>query len=186
MKYLLGLVARIPLYVKTTICRKYAIMRGAKIGEGSTISWSLARRCNSNLTIGLDCAVDAAYIDSRAKVTIGNHVIINKDVSIIRLSHFIDDDHKFTARHYPELKIGDYCWLSTGTKILPRVTSIAKGTVCGAYSVIVNNTEEMGVYGGNPAKKLKNHNAIFDELVVCSLQGCDLPFYIKARKDRSK
>lgn len=45
---------------------------------------------NSNLIIGDDCAIDAKSLDLRGKIIIGNHVIINSDVEIIRVSHHID------------------------------------------------------------------------------------------------
>ena len=156
-------------------------MHGAKIGEGTVLSWHIAKHANVNLTVGDDTIIDAENLDLRGKITIGNHVIINREVNIIRVSHNIDNDHVFTTRPYPELVIEDYCWLATGTKVLPQVTKIARGCVAGAYSVIVKNTEEMGVYGGNPALMLKKHNTVFDELVVCSLQGRDFLFYWEAR-----
>lgn len=179
--FLLGMIPRIKNYLLAYACRKVAILRGASIGKDTVITWKLAWKANRNLTIGDDCAIAADYLDLRDKITIGNHVIINKGVEIIRLSHIIDNDNYFTTVFYPELVIEDYCWLATGTKVLPQVTRIAKGSVCGAYSVIVKNTEEMGVYGGNPAKLLKNHNSLFDNIPICSLQGCDLRYYLVAR-----
>ena len=156
-------------------------MKGAQIGEGTVLSWNVVKMANGNLIVGEDCAIDAEQLDLRAKIIIGNHVIINRGVCILRVSHFINDNHQFTTRLYPELVIEDYCWLATGTKVLPQVTQISKGSCCGAFSVIVKNTEEMGVYGGNPAHLLKKHNTVFDELVVCSLMGADFPYYKAAR-----
>lgn len=180
--YFKGLIARLPLYIKSAFIRRYAIYRGASIGKGSVISWHIAKSANSNLIIGEDCAIDADNIDSRSKVVIGNHVIINKGVEIIRVSHYVDDNRTFETRYYPDLYIGDYCWISSGAKILPQVTDIAKGSICGAFAVIVKNTEENGVYGGNPGKMLKKRTSLHDQVIVASLQGCDLPYYIKARK----
>ena len=180
--YFKGLVARLPLYLKSTFIRRYAITKGATIGKGTVISWNIAKSANSNLIIGEDCAIDAGYIDCRSKVIIGDHVIINKGVEIIRVSHYIDENRTFETRYYPDLHIGDYCWVSSGAKILPQVTAIAKGTICGAFSVIVKNTDENGVYGGNPGKMLKKRTSLHDQVIVASLQGCDLPYYIKARK----
>ena len=184
-QYLKGLFIRLLFYMRSFFCRRWAIMKGAKIGEGTVLSWNIARMASSNLVVGDDCIINARYLDLREKITIRDRVIINRDVEIIRVSHYIDDDHLFTTRPYPELIIEEYSWLSTGVKVLPRVTKISRGTICGAYSVIVKNTEEMGVYGGNPAKLLKTHNTVFDELIVCSLQGCDFPYYRKARSNNN-
>lgn len=181
-RYYKGLLARIPKYLRMEFCRKYAIYKGAKVGKGTVISWNIAKIATRNLIIGEDCAIDADYIDCRSKVIIGDHVIINKGVEIIRVSHYIDENRTFETRYYPDLHIGDYCWVSSGAKVLPQVADIAKGTICGAFSVIVKNTEENGVYGGNPGKMLKKRTSLHDQVIVASLQGCDLPYYIKARK----
>lgn len=182
VSYIKGLLVRVPIFLKADFCRRWARMKGATIGEGSVISWKIARICNSNLVVGDDCVIDADHLDLRCKIIIGNHVIINKGVNIIRMSHYIDDNHYFTTRSYPNLIIDNYSWLSTGAKVLPQVTHIAVGTVVGAYSVLVKNTEKMGVYGGNPGKLLKHHSTLHDEILVCSLQGCDLLYYLKAMK----
>ena len=46
---------------------------------------------------------------------------------------------------------------------------------------MVKNSEEMGVYGGNPAKLLRHHNALYDDFLVGTLHGTDLKHYISAK-----
>ena len=110
-KYFLGLLSRIRLYLKYGLIRMYARIRGAYIGRNSIITWKLACRANKNLVIGNDCIVESWNIDLRSKVEICDNVIINRDVVIIRVSHYIDNDKSFTTRFYPDLKIEMYCWL---------------------------------------------------------------------------
>lgn len=142
----------------------------------------MAKKANENLIIGTDTIIETDNLDLRSKIVVGDHVIINKDVVVIRVSHYIDDNTLFQTRYYPDLIIEDYSWIATGAKILPQVDRIEYASVCGAYSVIVKNTQKMGVYGGNPAIKIKEHNTSFCDLVVCSLVGGDLRYYTKARK----
>lgn len=175
------MLSRIRLYLKYGLIRMYARIRGAYIGRNSIITWKLACRANKNLVIGNDRIVESWNIDLRSKVEICDNVIINRDVVIIRVSHYIDNDKSFTTRFYPDLKIEMYCWLCTGCIILPSVNTIAEGSVVGAYSVLTKSTIPMGVYAGNPAILKRLHNTNFEDLVVSSLMGGDLFYYVKAK-----
>lgn len=178
----MGLIVRLRTWLKFYVIRMIAVLNGAKVGKNVNMSLRLAMKANRNLVIGADVIIETSDIDLRDKVVIKDHVIINKHVSITRLSHFIDNNHEFTTRYYRPLIIESYSWLATGCHVLPSVDVIAKGSVIGAYSVLTKNTTEMDVVAGNPAKVIRKHNTLFDELVVCSLQGGDLMYYIKAMK----
>ena len=182
--YIIGLIARIRIYLIFAINRKIAVLRGAKIGDSSIIPFSLAIKANKNLVIGNDCILETSNLDLRSPIVIEDHCIINKDVQIIRLSHHIDDNTLFQTKYYPDLIIHSYTWLATGCKILPNCYNIAKGSVVGAFSVLAQNTEDNGVYIGFPAIKKRTHNTLFDKLVVCSLMGGDLKKYVRARYGR--
>lgn len=181
LRYLLGLAVRVPLFIKNELSRMIAKQRGAQIGEASHISLRLALRANSNLIVGKDCCIDAQYLDLRGKIVIGNHVIINSGVEIIRDSHYVDERCDFATRSYGILKIEDYSWLATSAKVLPQVTLIDKGTICGAYSVLSKNTSENSVFVGNPAFMVRQHTSVHSDILVCSLSGRDLRYYLKAR-----
>lgn len=114
-----GLIIRFLLYLKYAINRNIAILRGAKVGNSSIIPFSLAIKANKNLCIGSDCILETSKLDLRGSIKIEDHCIINKEVQIIRLSHFIDDDTLFTTKYYPQLVVKSYSWLATGCKILP-------------------------------------------------------------------
>lgn len=181
-RYYMGGVIRLIKYLKFAMIRQVAIYNGAIIGKNTNLTWKIAKNANKNLIIGDDCVIEAQHFDLRGgRIIIHDHVIINKEVSIIRVSHKIDDDRFFTTRHFPDLQIESYTWLATGCKILPQVTRIEEGCICGAYSVIAKNCESFGVYAGNPAKQIRKHDTPFDQLVVCSLQGGDYNIYIYAR-----
>lgn len=181
-RFLGGVITRIPNYLQAALKRNIARMRGATIGDNSLLSWKLALNANKNLIVGANSIIDTDKIDLRgSKVIINDNVIINKKCEIIRVSHYIDDNHSYTTRQFDDLIIDSYSWVATGSVILPQVSLLDKGTVTGAFSVLTKNTQENGIYAGNPAKFKRLHNTKFDQLVTCSLQGCDLMFYIKAR-----
>ncbi len=180
LKKILGLFSRLYIYIYNEIVRVIAIRRGAHIGSNTILPYKLAKKANQNLTIREDTIVETTSIDLRAPVNIGSHCILNKGVSIIRVSHIIDNNTEFTSQPYPELVIEDYCWLATGSVILPSVTKLEKGTVLGAYSINSKNTETMGVYAGNPSRLVRRHNTLFSDLIVCSLKAGDLKYYINA------
>ena len=157
-------------------------MAGAKIGDNTVISYRLACKANSNLSIGNNVVIETDDIDLRAPIVINDNVIINKCVSILRVSHNIDNDTTYSTKYYPTLIIDKYSWLATGCKLLPSVTKLSKCTVCAAYSVLHSNTDEMGVYSGNPAILLKYHNSLFTDMPVPYLKTCDYKLYKMARK----
>lgn len=178
---IIGLVPRVLIFVKFALFRLIARMKGAKIGHDSVISFHTAITANRNLTIGEDCVVFAKHLDLRGAITIKDHVIINKDVTILRLSHSLESP-AFETINYPNLIIDDYAWLATGASILPRVTKIGQGAVCAAYSVVSKNCEDDLVYAGNPACSVKARDSRHSELVVCSMNGGDLRYYLKSLK----
>lgn len=54
------------------------------------------------------------------------------------------------------ISVEDDVWLGAGCIIMPNVT-IKKGTIVGAGSVVLEDTEEFCTYAGVPAKKIKNY-----------------------------
>lgn len=176
-----GLFARIIQYIKFALPRNYARFKGAKIGQDTIIPWKLARKANCNLIVGNDCIIETSDLDLRDRIEIKDHVIINKEVKIIRLSHKIDGDTYFTTRKYSTLMIESYVWLATGCKIMPNVSCIDSGSVIGAYAVLFNNTGPMSVIGVN-GKLLRYHDSKFEDLAVVSLKGGDLRYWLRALK----
>lgn len=180
LHYTKGLLARWKQNLRYVYARAVARRRGAVLGDGVIMPVSLARQLNSNVTIGNHVSIESDKIDTRSPLTIGNNVIIGRDVDIITTSHNIDSP-VWEARHFG-LVIDDYAWLSTRALILPSCTHIGRGAVIGAGSVVVKNVDEMSVVSGNPAKELRKRASVHSELVVESLLGGDYHLYKQARK----
>jgi len=84
--YVLGLIIRWKQNIKYVRARRIARKRGATIGEGVIMPLSLAKRANSNLTIGNHVSIQTDKIDLRSPVSIGNQVIIG---GVRRLSQLL-------------------------------------------------------------------------------------------------
>lgn len=102
-----------------------------------------------------------SYINYRCFLDLGNDIIIGDNVSIAFNCTFINSTHEIgdkkqraAAGLAKKIIIEDGCWIGANTTILPGV-KIAKGCVIGANSLVASNTEENGLYVGNPAKRIR-------------------------------
>ena len=103
-----------------------------------------------NITVGEGTVIgDHAFIDGRAKVTIGKHVDIASQVLIYNSEHDLEKED-FGAIEEP-VEIDDYVFIGPRAIILPGV-KIGKGAVVAAGAVVTNDVEQFAVVGGVPAK----------------------------------
>ncbi len=145
---------------------------------------SLARKANSNLTIGNHVSIQTDKIDTRNKVIIGNNVIIGSGTEIITTSHNIDSldwEHKGYG-----IEIEDYAWLPTNVLVLPSCRKIGYGAVVSSGSVVVKDVEPMSVVSGNPAKEFRKRKCVHSDLIVESLLGGDYEVYKNIWKNKRK
>lgn len=111
-----------------------------------------------NVFINKDCNFYNGYGNDKSLIEIGNNVSIGFRNTFITTSHNIGDSiQRADYRKYTEnsIKIGDGVWITSNCTILPGVT-IGKGCVISAGAVVVNNCEENGLYGGIPARRIRN------------------------------
>lgn len=182
VRFYIGMLARLNNYLYYSYARYIARKNGANIGVNTVLPFSLARKANANLRIGNNCSVQTDLFDLRAKVTIGNNVIIGSGVEILTCSHVIDSpDWEFKPYG---IEIEDYVWIATRVFILPSCVKIGKGSICGAGSVVAKNVEAMSVVSGNPAAHVKYRKQLHSSLVVESLLGADLMTYVRAFKTK--
>jgi acetyltransferase-like isoleucine patch superfamily enzyme len=109
-----------------------------------------------NIYAGIDTCpglMNGCYIQGIGKIYIGDYTQIGPQVIIISANHDLHD----TRKHIPlEVKIGRYCWLGAGAKIMPGVT-LGDFTIVAAGAIVTKSFPEGHcVIGGNTAKTLKN------------------------------
>ena len=112
-----------------------------------------------NIAIGEGTRVgDHAFLDGRARLTIGKEVDIASYVMVYNSEHNLESD-EFTAREEP-VEIGDYSFIGPRVIILPGV-KIGTGAVVAAGAVVTKDVEDYAIVGGVPAVKIgerKNKN----------------------------
>ena len=119
----------------------YLRVRGVSVGKDTKISFG-------------------AWIDTapKAKVTIGNKVIISHGVKILahdwalsRMGLCNFDDH------YQATTIEDDVFIGMNVIVLPGVT-VRRGSILAAGAVVTKDVPASTLVGGNPARVLKAYN----------------------------
>lgn len=103
-----------------------------------------------------------------AKVSIGAYTMLANDV------HIIGGDHRFDIPGIPMLysgraevkatTIGRDCWIGAYSTVMCGV-SIGEGSIIAAGSVVTKNVEPYTIYGGVPARKIKNRFKSQEDIV---------------------
>ena len=122
------------------------IATGVRFGMGSKIS------IGDNSGLGENC-----YIVAMDEVRIGRDVMIVPEVMILTGNHAFEEPNLILREQKiltQPVIIGNDCWIGARAVILPGV-SICDRVIVAAGAVITKSIVEPGVYGGNPAKKIK-------------------------------
>ncbi len=110
------------------------------------------------LTIGEETFVNVGCLfDLTAPITIGSDCNVAMRVVFTTTTHEIGPaSHRAIAPSAGvPIVIEDGCWIGAASTILPGVT-IASGCVIAAGAVVTRSTERDGLYGGVPARRLRD------------------------------
>lgn len=112
----------------------------------------------SNLSVGKNSWINynCTFENHLEDVSIGENCAVAMGVLFCTSSHKIGGDYRRGGKTYYEpIRIDDGCWIGAGAKILPGVT-IGKGCIIAAGAVVTKNCEPNGMYGGVPARRIKD------------------------------
>ena len=114
-----------------------------------------------DIVIGEYCYINSGCVFySGHGINIGNNVLIGPNCNIVPSNHKFDEKDQIIRLQGHMLSKGgviieDDVWLGAAVTVLDGA-HIRKGCVIAANSVVIGETEEYSVYGGVPAKKIKD------------------------------
>lgn len=132
-------------------------------------STSIGARCTflgiENISVGNHVSIgqEACFFSTKAKIIIGDFVMMGPRVTIITGDHRIDIKGKCMAEVSDEEKlpendkdvvIEDDVWVGANVTILKGVR-ISTGSVIAAGAVVVKDVPSYSIVGGTPAKIIK-------------------------------
>ncbi len=119
------------------------------------VHWSSQVYDAENILIGTGTypgLMKGCYIQGRGGITIGNNSFIAPNVVIISANHDVYDKRKDVLA---AVKIGNYCWLGAGAKIMPGV-ELGDFTVVAAGAVVTKSfINGYCTISGIPASEMK-------------------------------
>lgn len=142
------LLRYIILKARTPICGD-----NIRIGTNVTIKgWEF-------LEIGSDVSIhDNCYIDAGGFISLGNNVSIAHNSTLLSGTHTYNDKdipikyNKVAIKN--GLKICDDVWVGCGVRVLSDIV-ISKRVIVAAGAIVNKNLDSNSIYGGIPAKKIK-------------------------------
>lgn len=134
----------------------YKLVLKMEIGKDSSFHRITEIRGGSNIVIGNNVVIgERNLLDGRKGLIVGDNVNISSNVSIYSEQHDYNDP--YFGCNGAKVIIEKNVWIGPNVTILSGVT-IAEGSVIGAGSLVTQTTKPYFLYGGVPAKKLKERN----------------------------
>ena len=115
-----------------------------------------------NIKFGMNVSINQdVVIQGAGGVVIGNNVTLSRDVKILTEGldtyHYIENARRIYRSHIKKnVVIGEGVWIAAGAIVCPGV-EVARNSIVAAGAVVSKSLLEEGVlYGGVPAKKIKD------------------------------
>lgn len=125
-------------------------------GKNIKIQRSVYIGSGNNIVIGNNCQInELVRLDN---VAIGNNVMIARECIILGKMHESSDIHtpmnEQGVKPVQQTCIEDDVWLGLRVVVMPGI-HIRRGSIIAAGAVVTKDTEPYGIYGGVPAKLIK-------------------------------
>lgn len=136
-------------------------LRGIKISKEATIRPHCYFHSNKitigNSVINRGCRLYSSTNQyNGGHIFIGNNVAIGFDTTLCCITHEIGSSAKRAGKHLDkDIIIEDGVWIGANVLVLPGVT-IGKGAIIAAGAVVNRSVEPNTLYGGIPAKKIRD------------------------------
>ena len=132
-----------------------SILIGQDLDEGFGLFPPFYTDCGKNIHIEKNVFINSGcHFQDQGGIYIGEGTFIGHNVILVTLNHDLNPNSR--ADMYPKpIHLGKRVWIGSGAIVLPGV-SIGDNSVIAAGSIVTKNIPENCVYGGNPAKFIKN------------------------------
>jgi len=126
---------------------------GAKIGKGVVIKPCVSIKYPWFLEIGDNVWIgEEVWIDNLGKVKIGNNVCLSQGAMLLCGNHnYKKETFDLIVR---DITLEDGVWVGAKSVVCPGVT-MKSHSILTAGSILTKDTEEFGIYQGNPAVMVK-------------------------------
>ena len=136
--------------MKTTILRLF----GAKVGKNVCIKPCVNIKYPWNLSLGNNVWIgENVWIDNLTQVTIKDNVCISQGAMLLCGNH----NYKKTSFDLivGQIVLENGSWIGAQALVCPSVTA-HENSILTVKSVATKDLDAMGIYQGNPAKKIRN------------------------------
>jgi len=144
----------LPLPIKIKIY--FLKLFGAKVGTGVVIKPGVNIKYPWKLSIGDNTWIgESVWIDNLAPIFIGSNCCVSQG------AYLLTGNHDFSKVTFDliisEIHLNDGSWIGAKSVVCPGVI-VHSGAILTVNSVITKNMDELGIYQGNPAIKIKQRN----------------------------
>ncbi len=126
---------------------------GANVGVGVVIKPRVNIKYPWNIVIGDHVWIgEGVWMDSLAMINLGSNICISQEAYLLTGNHdYKDPAFGLITR---QINIEDGAWVGTKAIVCPG-TLMRKNSVLSVGSVLTSDTEDNGLYQGNPAKFIR-------------------------------
>jgi maltose O-acetyltransferase len=112
---------------------------------------------SDQVTFGPDGMINrGCKFENREPISIGARCYFGPDVLVLTSTHDLGQSRQRAGEYAGQMvTIGDGCWIGARATILPGVR-VASGCVVAAGAVVAEDTDPNGLYGGVPARRLRD------------------------------
>ena len=127
---------------------------------------------STDVTFGDSVFVNTGVLfDACAPISIGRKVHLGHDVRLLTATHRLGPASSRAAGvAFAPIRVGDGAWIGAAVTVLSGVT-IGEGCVVAAGAVVVRDCEPNGLYGGIPARRLRDLDDAIDVNDPCAARS---------------
>jgi maltose O-acetyltransferase len=126
------------------------------VGEGISVEHNFHCDLGYNIHVGSNfyAGFNCIILDM-AEVRIGDNCLIGPNVGVYTAGHDLNPVDRYKTGYAKPITIGDNVWIGGHCAIIGGVT-IGDNSIIAAGSVVTKDVPGNTIFGGNPAKKLRD------------------------------